>query len=116
MKTLQYYLDNVNKSEENSDYVDIVKIAEVVDFLYAGYYEELTELKCYWAFHWVCTDTWVGLRLYYLNDEFVCYSFQSARRASESFYWVSKESREKVRNVIIEKIDIENKTNFELID
>lgn len=58
-------------------------------------------LRSYWVSNHYCTDTYVGYRAYFLDDVFVCLSYQSARKSDETFEWVSKEALENVRSFII---------------
>lgn len=86
---------------------DLNKIAEEFGINY--YYNDLdNRLKYYYTKAWYCTDTWVGERAYFLDGEFVMYSFQSARKSSECFIFVSAETREQVRNYIMSLIAVED--------
>lgn len=44
---------------------------------------------CYY-YSWVCTDTEVGMRIWYLDDTPVCISVKRFRKSSEIFYWISE--------------------------
>jgi hypothetical protein len=103
MKTIQYYLNNLVKSAENSDYIRLEKIAREVGISYFDY-EDFPELKCYFGYSWICTDTKVGLRFYFLDDELVCVSLQLGRKSNEEFEWVSKETYLKVKKLVWDKI------------
>lgn len=50
-----------------------------------------TRLKAYYIKTWYCTDSWVGIRAYFLDDEFVAISYQSGRKSNEDFGFVSNE-------------------------
>ncbi len=54
--------------------------------------------------NWVCTDTTVGLRFYFLGDECVCASFQPGRKCDEQFEWVSQEAYNKVKTLVFDKM------------
>jgi hypothetical protein len=56
---------------------------------------------------WLCTDTQVGLRAIYWNGEFVCLSWQSARKSGVDFTWSSTVARDRVRNFLRELRDRE---------
>jgi hypothetical protein len=45
---------------------------------------------------WYCTDTWVGLKFYYFDNEFICMSSQLGRKGKKGFEWISKEIYTKV--------------------
>ena len=53
---------------------------------------KINKLTYYWASRWQCTDSWVGIRLYFYEGEFVAVSSQSARKSHENFDWKDKES------------------------
>ena len=57
-------------------------------------------LKCYFIKRWYCTDSYVGLRAYFLDDELVAFSFQGGRKADESFEFISKDSAKKLREYV----------------
>lgn len=40
---------------------------------------------------WLCTDTWVGGKVYFLDEEAVAISWQPARKSKEEIYWLSRE-------------------------
>lgn len=45
---------------------------------------------CYYQ-SWICTDTKVGIRVWYFDDRAVCVSYKPYRKHTEDFYWFSKE-------------------------
>jgi len=65
------------------------------------FYGSQDRLTCRFFQVWQCTDTWVGGRVYFLDGEPVCISFQSARKSDENFQWISRELADKVRNYIL---------------
>ncbi len=48
----------------------------------------------------LCTDTHVGVRAYFLDDEFVALSIQPYRKADEEFEFVSQEAADKVEQYL----------------
>lgn len=91
-------IENVDKSKENRNDVDLISLGEreFGKFDIPWLNAEDTPLKSYWYAKWLCTDTWVGGKIYFFNDEFVAVSWQSARKAYEEFHWASEEAYEKV--------------------
>jgi hypothetical protein len=89
---------NVDKSQ--SDYVNDEDLFESFGIPYHWDSNVADQLKAYYVIRWCCTDTWVGLRAIYLDDELVGMSTQSARKSNESFKWLSKEAANKVRQLI----------------
>jgi len=79
------------------------------------YWSEDTRLKCYFIKKWYCTDSYVGLRAYFLVDEFVATSYQQGRKFDEDFTFVSKEIAEKLRNYLISLLEPEEEVfNFDV--
>ena len=52
---------------------------------------------CYYH-KWICTDTEVGIRVWYFDNEPVCISWRPYRKSNETFGWISKEKFNEVRN------------------
>lgn len=92
-------IKRVDKSRDNEDWINTEAVAEEL-----GIYAECVEqkkLKAYWLANWYCTDTFVGTRVYFLDDEPVAVSFQSGRKNSEEFQWVSTEAAQKTKVYIL---------------
>jgi hypothetical protein len=51
----------------------------------------IPRLKEYYFAGWQCTDTYVGARAIFFDDEFLCLGVQTARKSSEEFSYISKE-------------------------
>ena len=103
MKTIKHYLDTLDKSNNylKDDWISTEDFAQEVglDFYNA---EKLEGMIAYYSsLSWICTDTRVGLKFYFFNDELVCLSFQEGRKCDEEFEWVSVEARNKVRAELI---------------
>lgn len=112
MKNLQFFLDRLEKSDKNKKDVywgtysldGIAAELNIPNDIYLSE-EDLSELKCYFSeINWICTDTRVGLKFYFLNNEFICASFQQGRKSQEEFEWASQEAANKVRQYFIDKI------------
>lgn len=54
---------------------------------------------------WTCTDTEVGLFAIYLKGEFVCLSFQEARKSYPKYVWASKDAYDKTRQFLLSLLD-----------
>ena len=65
---------------------------------------------------WMCSDTLVGIMAYYLDSELVSISFQPARKSNCELYWVSSETREKMRAFIFSLYTPDINGQFNLID
>lgn len=110
---------NLDKSPSNEDDCtwDVEKIAQDLDVESCGVFqrEGNIRLKCYWIGKHLCTDTWVGIRAYFLDDNFVCASKQNARKCDENFYWVSDEAANDVRKYIL-SLKCEDDLSVSLLD
>lgn len=69
---------------------------------------ETYRLKSYWLGKHLCTDTHVGIKAYFLDDEFVCLGKQNARKSTEWIRWVSDDCATKVRQYILSLVDVED--------
>lgn len=90
---------NIDKSEKNESYVDLEVLQQELELPVYGYAKQ-DRLKAYWVDNWYCTDSWVGGRLYFFDDEPVAYSYQQGRKWPEKFAWFSREAAEKVRDFV----------------
>ena len=106
--------EKVVKTEKNMDWVDLTEIAQELNVEYYGYSDD-SDIKCYWLGNWKCTDTWVGHRCYFLNDEPLAFSIQKARKSNEEFYFVSEEMATKARNYILSLITKEDEMRINII-
>ena len=64
---------------------------------------DLSKNTCLYSqfiFSWYCTDTWVGVRAFYLNEELVCVAYQLGRKYDSTFHWVSQETKTKTRDYL----------------
>ncbi len=80
-------------------------------------YAEQDRLVGYFLSLWYCTDSYVGIRVYYLDNEPIAISSQWGRKCSENFEWVSKEAYLKVREYVKSfMIENKNEENITLTD
>ena len=100
---LKTIIDNVDKSKKNSDYVNISELANEFN-IYDNIDDSDERIKSYFFATWQCTDTFVGGRVYFLDDEPVCISWQNARKSDENFAWISNETFQKVHQYIVSLI------------
>lgn len=98
--TLREIATNIDKSKENEDYVNINSLCEDLNIDFYDWIEQ-ERIKSYWVTNWLCTDSWVGLKMYFLDGEPVCVGFQSGRKSDERFYWFDEECSKKTRNYIL---------------
>lgn len=93
--------DIINSVSKTNGYnSDISRIAEEFH-INCWDYEEQERLKEYFVASWYCTDTLVGMRVYFLDDKPVATSIKPARKSDEKFYWVSNETYMEVFNYVL---------------
>ena len=93
--------NKIDKSERNKSYVDLEDLINEFNLDFNLYYVDQDRLKSYYICNWLCTDSWVGWRMYFLDDEPVAVSSQVGRKYGEEFEWFSKEIALKVRDYLI---------------
>jgi hypothetical protein len=98
--TIGEIVKNIDKSAKNSDWIDINKLGCEFGLNIYVYREDL-RLKSYFFVKWLCTDTWVGGRAYFLDDELVATTFQPGRKFDEIYYWASKDAFKKTREYLL---------------
>jgi hypothetical protein len=105
---LKEIIDKLDKTNPEDIYCDSIFQAVDVDWYSCKIDDEdgfssistFDELKYYWLVTWYCTDSWVGIRVYFLRDELVAISYQQGRKAEETFEWVSMEHYTKVKDYL----------------
>jgi len=92
--------NKIDKSKKNESYIDTENFSSEFDFDF-GFNLQQDRIKAYWIGNWHCTDSYVGYRMYFLDDEPVAVSIQQGRKSDENFEWFSKELALKVRDYLI---------------
>lgn len=88
-------IERVDKHEANQDYFDSQTLSCEMDMF--EFYMESDRIKVYWLFKWLCTDSHVGGRAYFIDDELFAVSMQTGRKCPEVFEWFSKSMYDKVK-------------------
>lgn len=109
--TLRKLISEINKSNKTDPSWE--RLADIFN-IYDLYWSDDPRLKCYFIKKWYCTDTYVGTTVYFLDNEFIGYSIQNARKSDENFKFVSKELAEKLRNYL--QSLVETTYDYELMD
>jgi len=90
-------LKTIDTSKMERKFVDFHEMCEkqfeIYEFLTQPDNPRLT--YCYYH-RWICTDTEVGIRVWYLDNKPVCISFKPYRKYDEQFYWISPTTFEEV--------------------
>ena len=88
--TKDFILGNIKPNFDGHFYPqEILEEFEIFDCI--NYDAKKGRLKKTMFYSWICTDTEVGIAVYYLDDLPVCVSFQPYRKSKEVFYWLGKE-------------------------
>ena len=114
MKILEM-INKVNKSDEfKDDGINFDNLCSSLNIDFYGWLEQ-ERLTAYYISSWICTDTWVGYRVYFLDDKPVAISHQPFRKSSEKFKWVSENDVIEVRDYTLSLIP-NNEFDIDLID
>lgn len=65
---------------------------------------------------WYCTDSYVGIRAYFLDDEFLAISNQIGRKMDEDFSFVSESLANKLKIYLESLVFQENQFKLDIID
>lgn len=99
---------NVDRSEKNTSYEPsdgVFKPFGIYDTYDELDYDRIMADKSFsshYLIRWNCTDTWVGLRVFYIRNQPVAYSTQSARKNSEDFVFIDDVGVEMIKDFIAE--------------
>lgn len=105
----------VDKSRNNQVYPEYEKLCEALEAGWPVNYEEFeNRVKGFWLVKWLCTDTWVGTAVYYLDWDPICCAVKNCRKCDPHFFFVSKEAAFKMREFLLSLRD-EDEPEFELI-
>lgn len=94
-------INKVDKSKQFEDKVYIGDIAREMDLFNIENYDDQIRLISYYIGNWYCTDSYVGYKVYFFDNEPVAVSSQTGRKMNEEIEWVSKEAYKKVRDYVL---------------
>ena len=109
----------LDRSHEQSEELDFYKLhaVEFGIFDYLVQPDDNPRLSGCYIHSWICTDTTVGLKVYFLDGEPVCVSYQLYRKSSEKFFWVSSDAYDKTREYMLELQKYnEDEPEYDLLD
>lgn len=111
-----------NMNEEQNDKMTINKILQTIDIskidmAYSDYWsmfadefdihyyvnqpvDDIRLTSCFYH-SWICTDTRVGIEVWYFNGRSVCISWRPYRKTKKVYGWLSKQDFDDVRNYAI---------------
>ena len=106
--------NKIDKSKKNESQVDTMEFSSELNYEFD--YVSQDRLKAYWIGNWYCTDSYVGHRMYFLDDEPVAVSTQTGRKSNETFKWFSKELTLKVKDYLISLMSKDDELNIMVCD
>jgi hypothetical protein len=109
---LRQLIETLDKSDNNKQEVDIYDLEGLLNncFSINTYLDKSktnTRVTCYWLGKWLCTDTHVGYRVYFLDDKLLALSYQPARKSDETFTFASKEVKQELKDYIVSLIEVD---------
>lgn len=115
---LKEIIEKLDKSEKNSSWINISDIASYEFDINSYFSKESDRIKAYYFLKWYCTDSYVGGRVYFLDDKVIATSWQSGRKCNEDFHWTSKEAYKETRAYILTLVEEEEckSENIQLAD
>ncbi|KZX57769.1 hypothetical protein A3709_19290 [Halioglobus sp. HI00S01] len=93
---LREVINMIDPATASNDWVDLEEIASELGLYGGRFCVESSRISEAWVSKSLCTDTWVGMKAFYLDGEFALLSYQSARKSSVGYHWASPETKAKV--------------------
>jgi len=109
-------IEKFKRTKENENqYLDVEEIANEMNLQLDFDYEKVklleNHLKSYWFIRWLCTDTWVGTKLYFFDDEFVFLTNQTGRKCGMIFEWKDENSFKLIQSEILKCVIVEEQAS-----
>lgn len=118
MTSIKKILETIDLSKMVTKDVDLSSMCDS-EF---GIYQWLEQPKdnerltyCYYH-SWICTDTWVGIRVWYFDGKPVCISHKPFRKSHEAFGWLSKYDFDTVRSYAFSLVGDEYPLRLSIMD
>lgn len=115
---LSELIAKVDRSKKNLLSADADAFCQALDINeYLGWDQRFDDrVKGYALTQWLCTDTHVGMNVYFMDDEPVAISSQTARKNDTDMYFVSSEAAQKVKDFILSLVEEQHPFNPSLVD
>ena len=114
MTSIKDIIEKIDVSKMERNHVEFYSMCgsefEIYEYLYQS--EDLPKLTYCYYHRWICTDTEVGIRIWYFENKPVCISYKPYRKSDETFGWLSKNDFEKVRTYAISLQDVVSDINI----
>lgn len=113
--TLNKILTSIDISEMETNWIDLSNMCKYCFNIYE-YVEQQNNFLTYCYYHkWTCTDTVVGIKVYYLYNKPICISYQPYSKSQERFMWISKQDFEKTKKYVYTLI-CSDEIEFDLVN
>lgn len=90
-------MNKLERAENLDDFEDDLNTGT-----YVGWSEKFSDRMSRVPVHeWMCTDTMVGLYVYFFDNEQVAMSYQPARKSDVTITWFSEEKAKEVKDFIV---------------
>lgn len=98
--TINEIIETIDTSKMET-FLDLDGICSELD-IYEYVYQPDENQRLTYCFYqkWICTDTEVGIKVWYFDNEPVCISWQEDWKCRESFGWISLDSFFKTRTYL----------------
>ena len=92
MNKIEEILKTIDTTKMERKMVDIYEMCENQFDIYEWLNQSEDNVRLtYCFFHkWLCTDTEVGIKVWYFDDKPVCISWQPYRKSTEKYGWLSE--------------------------
>ena len=111
LRKLVSEIDFDNKSlKSDPDWENLSECFNISDL----HYSDDIRLTSYFIKVHYCTYSWVGIKAYFLDNEFVAISKQNGRKDVENFSFVSVEQAEKVRTYLLSLVQKDDHYNLDI--
>lgn len=103
---IQEAINNLVKSDKTKNYGDFEKLCSALGTHSIGWSQELEDkIERYYVQSWLCTDTYVGVCIYFFEDQPFAISTQQCRKCEEVFSFFDEALVAKVRLFLHEIYD-----------
>jgi len=99
-------LEKLDKRLQNQANIDLYDFGSEFGIELDYYCEDVNNrLVGYYLTKWLCTDTWVGSIALFLDNEFIGYSYQPARKSDKTYKFLNKELFDKTREYLLTLVE-----------
>jgi hypothetical protein len=99
---IEQLLINIDRTKMERKWVDIYDMCEREFDIYEHIEQPEDNVRLTYCYYhrWICTDTEVGIRVWYLDGVPVCVSWKPYRKSNEEYGWINEESFHNVRKYL----------------